>query len=110
MRNAVIGLFVGAGLAVLLLVTAVDPRDVHATQADRLPETGLVPFGWTTAQASFVTVVDPQRRVLSVYEINSTSGAVTLKSVRNLMWDLQLEEFNTTSPSPREIRALVERR
>jgi hypothetical protein len=57
-----------------------------------------------------LTVIDPLARVMSVYHIDVTSGAITLKSVRNIHWDLQMSEFNGVSPLPREIRALLEQR
>jgi hypothetical protein len=57
-----------------------------------------------------LTVIDPQTRVMSVYHIDITSGAITLKSVRSIHWDLQMSEFNGVSPLPREIRALLEQR
>jgi hypothetical protein len=55
-----------------------------------------------------VTVIDSRQRVMSVYHIELATGAVTLKSVRNITWDLQLPEFNGVKPLPREIRALLE--
>ena len=57
-----------------------------------------------------LTVIDPQMRVVSVYHIDSASGEIALKSVRNIHWDLQMVEFNASSPAPREIRALLEQR
>lgn len=57
-----------------------------------------------------VTVVDPKTRVLAVYHIDRATGALTLRSVRQAHWDLQMDEFNSGSPTPREIRALAERR
>jgi hypothetical protein len=57
-----------------------------------------------------VTVVDPQARVLAVYHVDPASGALTLRSVRNVRWDLQMEDFNSASPTPREIRNLAEQR
>jgi len=53
-------------------------------------------------------VIDPRVRVMSVYHIDQVTGEITLKSVRNIHWDLQMSEFNGTSPSPREIRAMAE--
>jgi hypothetical protein len=55
-----------------------------------------------------VTVIDPKTRVLAVYLIDGATGVVSLKSVRAFQWDLQLAEFNGTTPLPREIRSLVE--
>jgi hypothetical protein len=57
-----------------------------------------------------LTVVDPALKVVSVYHIDSVTGDIVLKSVRNIHWDLQMVEFNGSSPSPKEIRSLLEQR
>ena len=44
---------------------------------------------------------------MAVYHVDRATGKITLKSVRNVRWDLLLDEFNGTNPAPREIRALV---
>ena len=54
-----------------------------------------------------VTLVDPQKQTMAVYHVDRATGKITLKSVRNVRWDLLLDEFNGTNPAPREIRALV---
>jgi len=53
-----------------------------------------------------ITIVDPRQRVMAVYHVDRVSGALALKSVRNLTWDLQIEDFNSGTPAPRDIRAL----
>ena len=55
-----------------------------------------------------ITVIDPVKRVLAVYQIELTSGTITLKSVRNIFGDLQIDEFNGVSPLPREVRKQLE--
>ncbi len=55
-----------------------------------------------------ITVVDPRQRVMAVYHIDRATGALALKSVRSLQWDLQIEDYNSSSPAPRDIRALKE--
>ena len=55
-----------------------------------------------------ITIVDPRQRVMAVYTIDRTSGALSLKSVRNLQWDLMIEDYNSAAPAPRDIRALKE--
>jgi hypothetical protein len=55
-----------------------------------------------------VTIVDPRQRVMAVYHIDRVTGALQLKSVRSLQWDLQIEDYNSGSPAPRDIRALKE--
>ncbi len=57
-----------------------------------------------------LTVVDPTMKVVGVYHIDTATGDIVLKSVRNIHWDLQMVEFNGGSPSPREIRTLLEQR
>jgi hypothetical protein len=57
-----------------------------------------------------LTVIDPRTHVMSVYHLDLTTGSVTLKSVRNISWDLQLDEFNGIKPLPREIRAQMQTR
>ncbi|MGC3970212.1 MAG: hypothetical protein QM775_23650 [Pirellulales bacterium] len=62
----------------------------------------------TADNRQLITMIDPRTRVLAVYMIDGATGEVSLKSVRAFQWDLQLAEFNGTSPLPREIRSLVE--
>lgn len=57
-----------------------------------------------------IAVVDAKAKCLCVYHIDADSGQICLKSVRNIRWDIELQEFNGTSPLPREIRSLVEQR
>ena len=56
-----------------------------------------------------VTLIDPRQQVMGVYHIDRTSGEISLKCVRNTHWDLLMDEFNGVSPSPREIRSLLQR-
>lgn len=55
-----------------------------------------------------LTVIDPQMRVVAVYNIDMSKGEIALKSVRNIHWDLQMVEFNTPAPLPREIRSMLD--
>jgi hypothetical protein len=55
-----------------------------------------------------ITIVDPRQKVMAVYHVDRATGALALKSVRNLQWDLQIEDYNSASPAPRDIRALKE--
>ena len=57
-----------------------------------------------------VTVIDPQTRVMSVYHISHEGGTITLMSVRSIQADLLMDEYNTDSPLPREIRAILKQR
>lgn len=55
-----------------------------------------------------VTLIDAKSRVMAIYHVDRTTGQIELKSVRNVQWDLLVEEFNGVKPLPREIRALFE--
>ena len=57
-----------------------------------------------------VTVVDPRRQVIAVYHVDRNTGGITLRSVRNVQWDLVMEDFNSGSPTPREIRSIADQR
>lgn len=57
-----------------------------------------------------LTLIDPKTRIISVYQIDRATGKIALRSVRNVHWDLQMEEYNSVNPSPREIRNLLQQR
>jgi hypothetical protein len=54
-----------------------------------------------------LTVIDPRTRAVAVYHIDTPSGAITLKGVRNISWDLQMVEYNGVSPLPGELRSML---
>ncbi len=56
-----------------------------------------------------LTLVAPHLRVMSVYQVDRATGQITLKSVRNVHWDMMMDEFNGVQPSPRDIRAMLHR-
>ncbi len=55
-----------------------------------------------------LVVVDADARVMGTYHVDG-AGEITLKSVRNFAWDLYLEDFNGKEPSPKDIKALLEK-
>lgn len=58
-----------------------------------------------------ITLIDSRTRSLAVYQVDPRTGAITLKSARNVHWDLQMDEFNNGgNPTPKEIRSLLEQR
>lgn len=110
MRQTAIGAVLGAGLTLAILGVWPDSTSVFAQRASFAgPEAGQVlafstPVGSERQQ---LTLIDPVSRTLGVYHVESATGAVTLKSVRNFHWDLQLLEFNGHSPRPQEIRSML---
>jgi len=116
--------FVGAGLLVLAvlvagivgLADAQGPRAGHEraaaerTSQDRAassPDLLALSHDGPDGRQQ-ITIVDPRQRVMAVYHVDRVSGALALKSVRNLTWDLQIEDFNSGTPAPRDMRALRE--
>jgi hypothetical protein len=115
MYKAVWGLIIAASLG--LLVWNATPHPEAAAQRPLAPtgansnQNSLIALGFEQAETPpLVVVVDPNTNGMSVYHIDRTTGEITLKSVRNVRWDLQMEEFNGVNPTPQDIRSLLERR
>ena len=112
MRTVAVGAGVLASLLVAALVAAAVPQAGYAQQAPVAPALGgegLIALSSPVGdKAQQVTVIDPATRVMGVYHIELASGEVTLKSVRRIHWDLQMNEFNATHPLPAEVRSMLE--
>ncbi|MGD9644837.1 MAG: hypothetical protein AB7U73_03940 [Pirellulales bacterium] len=55
-----------------------------------------------------VTIIDPVKQVMSVYHIEPEEGTIELKSVRKIAWDMEMVQFNGTTPLPADIHKLLE--
>jgi len=114
MKTVVFGALAGAGL-VMAVLSARDCRSEGYAQQATPHRTGApgelivvpVPAG---DKGQLLTVIDPRLEVMSVYHIDLASGKISLRSVRNFHWDLQMTEFNGDTPLPREIRSLLQQR
>ena len=53
-------------------------------------------------------VVDPQLKNAAVYHVDSAQGTLTLKSARNITWDLMVGDFNAQDPKPAALRRMLE--
>lgn len=111
MRGALSGLVVG--LVVLALGSAgflEAQAQRPAAQERQVSSPELVAMSYDAGDGrQQITVVDSRQRVMAVYHVDRASGALSLKSVRNLNWDLLIEDFNSDKPTPREVRALTQR-
>ncbi len=87
--------FVGAPRASL---SQSPPASAQDDQSGRLQLTSM-PLPNGTQQ---LVVLDPNARTLAVYHVEG--GNVQLRCVRNLAWDLRMEEFNGLPPLPSELR------
>ena len=119
MRRAILGLLAGAGivtLAVCLLDRHGEVMAQHVTpysQSSPQPLCGgeLIavpsPMG---DKGQLLTVLDPRQQTMGVYWIEAGTGKITLRSVRNIRFDLMMMDFNGDNPLPREIRTQLEQR
>ncbi len=113
MRSTSFAVAVGAGiLAGLVIRAGLDgrafaqrPNAAVAVQAEMIVSTAQATDG-----GQHLILVDPQNQVIGTYHIDANTGGVTLRSVRNVRWDLMMEEFNAGIPKPIEIKALLEQK
>jgi len=115
MRVASWGLLIGAGFVLVILSTCLKDGQAFGQRADAAGLQRAIASGQLIALSveagdghQQVTLVDPKLRVMSVYHVDKATGEISLKSVRNFHWDLQMEDYNGDEPSPREIRLLLE--
>ncbi len=109
MRGVMGGMCGGLAVLVLGVVGWADAQGPRSATQDRVMGSELIALSHDGGDGrQQITVVDPRQRVLAVYHVDRASGALQLKSVRNVQWDLTIEDYNSGSPAPREIRALKE--
>ena len=106
-----IGIAVGAVALAVEFPQAQAQRTAPAERTPPVDQLIALPFEAADGKQQ-VTIVDPRTRVIAVYQVDKVSGSLALRSVRNVHWDLLMEEYNTShgSPTPRDIRALAEQR
>ena len=114
MRIAGYGLFIGIAVGAVALAVEFPQAQAQRVPAERVPPADqliALPFEAADGKQQ-VTIVDPRTRVIAVYQVDKVNGSLALRSVRNVHWDLLMEEYNTShgSPTPRDIRALAEQR
>ena len=110
MRRSLFGVL---WIAVLVLGLAVgqgssEPAAVGQGTYTPQPSTGTLVMHVLPAEGGppSVVVVDTSQRVLAVYHVDRSTGEITLRSVRNLTWDLEMLEYNSGEPLPQDIRNL----
>ncbi len=113
MRSTVVGFAVGLAIAILVGASFSSPGAVRAQRMDADPPVAARhPVLFTTTvdpQRQMLTVFDPETMALCTYHVEADSGEISLKSVRNLTWDMQMMELNGTNPLPQEIRSMLQR-
>ncbi len=108
MRHLTVFLLGCVGLISIGIATSrSDPQGAAFPSVFQIPapaatgnETLLMHAGMTPTGTQQMVVIDSAKRVMAVYHIASDTGAIQLKSVRNLAFDFQLEEFNGQTRLP----------
>jgi hypothetical protein len=115
MRRSLLGALLGAGLVIAVTAGRGSTKSAFGGPGELaslapLQDTGL--FTQVTAengQPLTVTVIDPRQRAMAIYHVDRATGEITLRSQRNLTWDLQMIEFNSGKPLPQDIRSGLQR-
>ena len=68
---------------------------------------------WTLATPlddgrQMLLMVDQQNRALAIYHVDPATGTLTLKSTRDIRWDLMVEDFNCQEPRPAALKKMLE--
>jgi len=115
MRSSLFGALAGAGLVIAALAGRGSSEPVPTGPGEvarSIPQSsGLITHVTAVAgQPQTVIVIDPGTRVMGVYHIDGATGEISLKSVRNLTWDLQMTKgYNTAAPLPQDVRNALPR-
>jgi hypothetical protein len=107
MRHSLLGAVLIAGLVIAATAarSSSEPAYVPVADPSRLQSSELITHVTATDGVSqVITVIDPRERVIAVYDVELASGLITLKSVRNITWDLQWSNFNCGDPKPQDVR------
>ncbi len=116
MRAIQAGFLVGALVACLAAVLSISSATVQAQR----PASDPVGTAETEALVAIpgpdsdghqsLLVLDRGLQTMASYQIDKQSGQITLRCVRSIRGDLQMDDFNGTEPSPEKIQALLQAR
>ncbi len=53
-------------------------------------------------------VVDQESRRTAIYHIDAHSGTLTLRSTRDISWDLMVSDFNAQEPRPAALQKMLQ--
>lgn len=55
-----------------------------------------------------LVVVDEQGRHAAIYHVDAAAGTLTLKSTRDISWDLSVGDFNAQEPRPGALQRMLQ--
>lgn len=80
--------------------------------AERLATAGGGPLWVSESPVDDTTrlliVVDQESRRTAIYQINAQTGTLTLRSTRDISWDLQVSDFNAQEPRPAALQKMLQ--
>jgi len=106
--------FVGAGVMLLAGHLTVPPWAIGQRQPQEaeFPAASGALWLWMSQRENdpqqLLVAVDRETRHAAVYHIDVTNGTMTLRSTRNLAWDLLVDDFNGREPSPEALKNMLE--
>lgn len=101
----------GAALAQVPGATSANPENAGKLVTQAGVAGDMIALSTPTPQGrQLLTIVDAKQRTVAIYHVDEATGEITLRSVRQIEWDLKLSEFNSDSPLPGDIRRLLEQR
>ena len=103
------------GVAITLAgggILAAQQRGVRSGAAGVVGEGGATPL-WISANPiddgrQLLLVIDPQVKNAAVYHVDTNTGALSLRSTRNITWDLLVPEYNAQEPRPATLKKMLE--
>ena len=111
MKAAVFGALASAGLILAFVASVPQVSRGYGQSAEAAAQAELITLSTSLGDhRQQLTLIDTRQRVMGVYHVDAATGEIALKSVRHFLWDLQLQEFNSAKPLPRDIRSLVEQK
>lgn len=113
MRNMMLGIVGGVAITLVLLSLAQLEPEAYGQRPGPELKNGpaiIMAHAPLSDGGQQIVVVDTEQRVIGSYHVAGTNGEIRLKGVRNIRYDLLMEEFNGGEPKPKDIRALLEQR
>lgn len=59
-------------------------------------------------QRQLLIVIDPTVKNAAIYHVDGGSGTLSLKSTRDISWDLMVGDFNAQEPKPSALKRMLE--
>lgn len=101
------------GIAIVPLFAAAGAAAQRVARAPAAASTGHPGSLWAATTPlddgrQMLLVVDQEQRALAVYHLDPATGTVSLKSSRDISWDLLVGDFNAQEPRPASLRRMLE--